>query len=79
MPILTGGKVIEGSRPHFHGNPLGGGFGGLGPFSSPGLPAGGFLNNIAPPGAIVIRTDTGDAYENTGTLAATVWTARGVV
>jgi hypothetical protein len=43
-------------------------------YTSPGLPAGGFLNGIAAPGSGLMRLDTGQIYMNTGTLAATVWT-----
>ena len=49
---------------------------GLGPYTSPGVPAGGYLNNVAQKGALVIDTNAGALYQNTGTLAATVWTAR---
>lgn len=78
MPLLTGGNVIEGSRPHWRNNaaipatstPL---------FTSATAPIAGALNGIAPPGAIVVALDTGVAYENTGTQAATVWTERGSV
>lgn len=75
MPIITGGRVIETSRPHWRNNATVG----VGPFSSPALPAAGYLNGVAQPGATVIRTDTGAAYANTGTLAATVWTLLGNV
>ena len=49
---------------------------GYGPYLSAGVPASGFLNNIASKGALVIDTVGGGLYSNTGTLAATVWTAR---
>jgi len=49
---------------------------GLGPYTSPGVPASGYLNNVAQKGALVIDTNAGALYQNTGTLAATVWTAR---
>ena len=65
MPILTGGKVIEGSPSR-----------GLGPYESPGIPASGYLNGVAAKGALVIDTTNGTLYQNTGTQAATVWTAR---
>lgn len=77
MAVISGGKIIELSRPGVRGNPLGGGYAGMGPFYSPGLPASGFLNAVAPPGAIVVRVDTGEAYQNTGTLAATTWASIG--
>jgi hypothetical protein len=43
-------------------------------YTSPGLPAAGFLNNVASPGEAVKRLDTGQIYKNTGTLASTIWT-----
>ena len=49
---------------------------GYGPFTSPGVPASGYLNGIAEVGALVIAQSTGALYSNTGTKAATVWTAR---
>lgn len=49
---------------------------GYGPYLSNGVPASGFLNNIAKKGALVINTAAGTLYQNTGTLTATVWTAR---
>ena len=78
MPVITGGKVIEGSRAHWRNNaaipttsqPL---------FSSPGIPAAGYLNGVAPPGALVVNLATGVIYQNTGTQAATVWTSLGSV
>jgi len=72
MPLLTGGKVIEGARQRYRGNATVG----YGPYWSAGAPAAGFLNNVAQPGAVV-ETDTGQCYVNTGTLAATVWTLQG--
>jgi hypothetical protein len=77
MPVLTGGKVIEGSRPHLRNNAAGGALDNKGPYSSPGIPASGFLNNVVPPGGVVVNLATGIAYENTGTLASTVYTAIG--
>jgi hypothetical protein len=78
MPIITGGRIIEGSRRHWannvtapaHANPI---------YSSPGVPAGGFLNGVAHPGTLVVNLATGILYMNTGTLAATVWTSQGQV
>lgn len=78
MPIITGGKIIEGARRHWANNviapatanPI---------FTSPGVPANGYLNAVAHPGTLVVNTATGIAYMNTGTLAATVWTAQGQV
>lgn len=76
MPIITGGKIIEGSsydmRTSVIVNERQALQGGM--FTSPGLPAGGYLNGIAHPNALVIRVDTGVIYRNTGTLGATVWT-----
>jgi hypothetical protein len=77
MPIITGGKVIEGSRPWYRNNAATGGSGGMGPYSSPGVPASGYLNGIAEPGAVVFNIATGVAYQNTGTKAATVYTSIG--
>jgi hypothetical protein len=48
-----------------------------GPFTSPGVPASGYLNGTADKGALVVNTATGIWYANTGTLAATVWTVVG--
>jgi hypothetical protein len=76
MPLLTGGRVIEGSRPHLRNNALAP-VNQAGIYTSPGVPANGFLNNIAAPGQLVVNMATGVVYENTGTLAATVWTSRG--
>lgn len=47
-----------------------------GPFESAGIPALGYLNGIAEKGALVIDTTNGTLYQNTGTKAATAWTAR---
>jgi hypothetical protein len=73
MPVITGGKVIEGSRQDWRGNTTVG----IGPFSSPGVPAGGYLNAVAQPGALCVNQAAGTLYMNTGTLAATVWTLQG--
>lgn len=48
-----------------------------GPFTSPGLPASGYLNGSADKGALAIDTVNAKLYINTGTLAATVWTVVG--
>ena len=50
---------------------------GLGPYTSPGVPASGYLNNVAQKGALVVNTATGIWYANTGTLAATTYTVIG--
>ena len=42
-------------------------------FTSAGEPASGYLNNIAPKGALCTDTTNGVLYQNIGTLAATVW------
>jgi hypothetical protein len=73
VPVITGGKVIEGARQEWRANA---GVG-SGPFSSPGAPAGGYLNNVAQPGALCINQANGTLYVNTGTLAVTVWTLQG--
>ena len=75
MPVITGGKVIEGARQEWRANA---GVG-TGPFSSPGVPAGGYLNAVAQPGALCINQATGNLYVNTGTLAATIWTLQGAL
>lgn len=49
---------------------------GYGPFTNAGVPASGYLNGTAEKGALVIDTTNGTLYQNTGTKAATVWTAR---
>lgn len=79
MPIITGGKIIEGSRPWYRNNAATGGFGGMGPYTSAAAPIAGALNGIAEPGAIIIALATGVAYQNTGTKAATTWAAVGSV
>lgn len=52
--------------------------GSYGPFlhTTTGIPAAGTLNGTAEKGALLINTVDGTLYQNTGTLAATVWTAR---
>ena len=78
MAIITGGKIIEGSRPGWRGSGASGGQNiDQGPYFSPGVPASAFLNGIAGPGALVINTANGAAYINTGTKAATVYTLLG--
>jgi hypothetical protein len=75
MAIIQGGKVMEGTAMPTRTalttvqQAQQGGF-----YSSPGLPAGGFLNGVVHPGGYVLRADNGAVYQNTGTLAATVWT-----
>jgi hypothetical protein len=84
MPIISGGTVIEGAllRPETlaQGGTAAGSLPatvvGYGPYLRAGIPASGFLNNVAQKGALVIDTTNGTLYQNTGTLAATVWTAR---
>ena len=84
MSIISGGKVIEGAllRPPTlaQGGTAAGSLPntviGYGPYLSAGVPASGFLNGVAQKGALVIDTNAGTLYQNTGTLAATVWTAR---
>jgi len=75
MPIISGGRVIEGSRPIYRNNVTVG----YGPFSAAAAPIAGFLNGVAQPGAVAINTVAGTAYVNTGSLAATVWTLQGSV
>lgn len=79
MPVITGGKIIEQSRPDWRNNAATGGFGGMGPYTSAAAPVGGALNGIAEPGAIIIVPATGVAYQNTGTKAATTWASIGSV
>jgi hypothetical protein len=84
MPVITGGKVIEGALQRPSGGASGGTDAGAlgaaqigyGPYTSAGIPASGFLNGVAQKGALVIDTTNGTLYQNTGTLAATVWAAR---
>ena len=76
MPILTGGKWLEGTRRGTKGN-VAPQRGDGGHFNSPGVPANGFLNATAPPGSLCLDTATGNLYQNTGTQAATVWTLLG--
>ena len=84
MAIIEGGKVIEDARARpatlAQGGTVAGSLPatvvGYGPYLNAGVPAAGFLNGIAQKGALVIDTAAGALYQNTGTLAATVWTAR---
>lgn len=84
MPIISGGTIAAGALLRDPSREQGGtAVGsvsataiGYGPYLSPGLPASGFLNNVAQKGALVIDTTNGALYQNTGTLAASVWTAR---
>jgi hypothetical protein len=48
---------------------------GMGPYKYSGVPADGHKNGIAEKGAYLVDILTGDTYRNTGTKAATVWTA----
>jgi hypothetical protein len=48
---------------------------GLGPYKYSGVPPDGWKNGIAEKGAEAVDILTGDTYRNTGTKAATVWTA----
>jgi hypothetical protein len=48
---------------------------GMGPYKYSGVPADGYKNGIAEKGAYLVDILTGDTYRNTGTKAATVWTA----
>ena len=72
-PVITGGRLIEQARQEWRGNATVG----TGPFSSPGVPANGYLNGVAQPGALCINQGAGTLYLNSGTLAATVWQLQG--
>jgi hypothetical protein len=48
---------------------------GMGPYKYSGVPPNGYKNGIAEKGAYLVDILTGDTYRNTGTKAATVWTA----
>lgn len=76
MAIISGGKIIEGARGVTVDGSRSATEVGYGPYTNAGIPASGFLNNVAQKGALVIDTTNGTLYQNTGTLAATVWTAR---
>lgn len=76
MAIITGGKIIEGALRRQTGGAVDADVVGYGPYTNAGIPASGFLNNVANKGALVIDTTNGTLYQNTGTLTATVWTAR---
>ncbi len=69
MPVIQGGIVMPGPE-HWANRDE------YGPFISSGAPASGYLNGTAETGALVIVTSVGTLYQNTGTKAATVWTAR---
>ena len=79
MPVMSGGNIMPGSRQRGAATVGGTGEndGSVGPFLSAGVPASGYLNNVAGKGAIVIDTTNGKAYINTGTLSATVYTVVG--
>jgi hypothetical protein len=68
MAIITGGNVIAGGRPQT-------GTGTGRPLTWQGVPPNGAFNGIAPPDALCRNVATGLRYRNTGTLAATIWTA----
>ena len=68
--------VIEGARRRLGAGLMDADDVGYGPYGSPGVPASGFLNGICEKGGLVIDTAAGGLYSNTGTKAATVWTAR---
>ena len=84
MAIISGGRVIEGALFRSSTQAQGGTEAGTqaattigyGPYTNAGIPASNFLNNVAQKGALVIDVTNGALYQNTGTLAATVWTAR---
>lgn len=73
MPVISGGKVIEGSLRRQTGGAVDADVVGVGPYTSAGVPASGYLNNVAQKGAMVIDTTNGNLYLNGGTLSATVW------
>jgi hypothetical protein len=84
MAVISGGVIIEGAllrSTTASGGTTAGTLGattiGYGPYTSPGVPASGYLNAVAQKGALVVNTATGVWYSNTGTLAATVWTVVG--
>lgn len=77
MPVISGGRVIEGSRGVSYDGTRGASEIGYGPYPNAGVPASGYLNNVAQKGALVIDTTNAKLYINTGTLAATVWTIVG--
>lgn len=74
--MATRQGVIEGARMRNNAGAMDANNPGYGPYLSAGIPASGFLNNVAQKGALVIDTTNGTLYQNTGTLAATVWTGR---
>ncbi len=76
MAIISGGKIIEGAVQRQVAGASTATEVGYGPYTNAGVPASGFLNAVAEKGALVIDTTNGALYQNTGTLAATVWTAR---
>jgi len=71
------GHIIEGALLPSSINTAGNALGSYGPFTNAGAPAGGYLNGIAAKGALCIDTTTPKLYQNSGTLAATVWTSVG--
>ncbi len=76
MAIISGGRIIEDAVSRQASGVSGATEVGYGPYTNAGIPGAGFLNAVAQKGALVIDTTNGTLYQNTGTLAATVWTAR---
>lgn len=74
--MATRQGVIEGARMRNAAGLMDNNNPGYGPYGSPGVPASGFLNGIVEKGGLVIDTTGGGLYSNTGTKAATVYTAR---
>ncbi len=77
MPIIQGGKVIEGSliRPGAAENSAPAAE--YGPFTNAGVPAAGYLNGTAAKGALCIDVNAGVLYTNVGTKTATTWAVVG--
>lgn len=81
MPIISGGKVIEGAYPRTGAAGTGmlaqgDALGNLGPFAKAGVPSTDF-NGVAAKGALCIDYTNAKLYINTGTLAANTWTVVG--
>ena len=76
MTVQTGAHIIEGVPLPPLAN-VAGAAGGLGPYTSAGTPAAGYLNGVAAKGALCIDTTTPKLFQQTGTLAATTWASVG--
>lgn len=74
MPVISGGKIVEGAR--HRGAADMNADGALGPYVNAGVPvdgAAGTQFGVAAKGALLIDTTNANVYINAGTLAVPVW------